>query len=141
MRISDVAKAAVVGVETVRYYEKLGLIPQPPRPGSGYRSYPAETVRRILFIRNARTLGFTLREVERLLSLMENPDAHCGMVGTEARAKLAEVRSKRAALEELESLLTRLVDACPGAGSLDHCPILTEIEKGETPPRQAGLSR
>jgi MerR family mercuric resistance operon transcriptional regulator len=78
MRISEAARAAAVGVETVRYYERRGLIERPPRPATGgYRSYPPDTVQRILFIRQAQGLGFTLSEIEELLALRADPSADC----------------------------------------------------------------
>lgn len=130
MKISEAARAAGVIVETIRYYERQGLIECPPRPAEGYRSYPAATVSRIRFIRNAKELGFSLNEVRRLLDLTESPQSHCGMVGAEARNKLADVRAKMAALERIEQDLARLLADCPGEGGLEKCPIITAIDAG-----------
>jgi len=80
MRISDAAKAAGVGVETIRFYERKGLVAQPKKPilGGGFRSYSRETVERIRFIRQAQEIGFSLKEIKELLSLRVDPDADCG---------------------------------------------------------------
>ena len=102
MTIGKAAGEAGVGIETIRFYERKGLIAQPARPGTGgYRSYPRETIERIRFIRQAQELGFSLREVEELLSLNANPRADCTDVRERARGKLEEVHQKIAHLWEL----------------------------------------
>ena len=104
MTIGKAALRAGVGVETIRFYERKGLIKQPAKPRStGFRSYPRETIERIRFIRQAQDLGFSLREVQELLSLHANPSADCTDVREQARAKLEDVNQKRAHLEKCSS--------------------------------------
>ena len=132
MRISDVAKAAGVGVETVRFYQRRGLIEQPPRPADGgIRSYPHETVVRIRFIRRAQELGFSLREVSELLSLRTDPDSSCADVRERAMAKRHEVDDKIGQLKAIRAALDRVIRACPKSGSTKFCSILGEMENGE----------
>ena len=129
LRIGEVARAAGVGVETVRFYERKGLIAQPPRPMHGIRSYPAATVARIRFIRQAQGLGFSLAEIAELLDLTREPDADCSAVRLRAIEKLEEVRAKRRLLERMEAILEDLVDACPNTGGLEGCPIVEALSE------------
>ncbi len=130
MRISIVAKWARVGVETVRFYEREGLIAQPPKPANGgFRSYPSEIVRRIRFIRQAQGLGFSLKEIDELLSLKADPATDCGEVRSRAQAKLEEVNRKIARLNAIQSALQDLILACPGQGlAVRCCSILEALE-------------
>jgi len=132
MRISDAAKAAGVGVETIRFYERKGLVEQPRRPvlGGGFRSYSEETVERVRFIRQAQEIGFSLKEIKELLSLRVDPDADCGEVRAHARTKLNEVNRKIASLTEMKAALEELIDACPGQGAaLGECSILEALTR------------
>jgi MerR family transcriptional regulator, copper efflux regulator len=132
MRISEVAKAAGVGVETVRFYERKGLVVQPKRPvlSGGFRSYSTEAVERIRFIRQAQEIGFSLREIKDLLSLRVDPDADCGEVRTHARTKLEEVNRKIASLTDMKAALEALIEACPGQGvALGKCSILEALTR------------
>jgi len=129
MRISDVAKAAEVSVETVRFYERKGLVEQPLRPtNGGYRAYPDTAVTRIRFIRQAQELGFSLGEVEELLSLKAEPDTDCSEVRNRALAKRNDVDLKIRRLRRIRQSLTKLIDACPGKGALEFCSILGAME-------------
>ena len=129
MRIGKLAEKAGVGVETVRFYERRGLIDQPLKPQSyGFRSYPKELVQRIRFIRHAQTLGFTLTEIEELLALRTDPAPDCSDVRDRATAKRAEVAEKIAALKEIQGALDRLIRACPGKGATQACSILQELD-------------
>lgn len=128
MRISKAAKAAGVGVETIRFYERKGLVAQPTRPAAGgFRSYPAETVARIQFIRQAQDIGFSLREIRELLSLQLDPSADCGEVRAHAQTKLDEVKRKITSLESMKEALEELIEACPGKGALRQCSILAAL--------------
>lgn len=131
MTIGGVAAQAGVGVETIRFYQRRGLIEQPPRPGfsGGFRVYPEETVRRIRFIRQAQELGFSLREIDELLSLRADPTKDCGDVRERAQAKLAEVNDKMARLESIGAALQELIAICPGRGALRACSILETFER------------
>ncbi len=125
MTISKAARAAGVGIETIRFYERNGLIEQPPKPAfGGFRVYPAETVRRVRFIREGQDLGFSLREIRELLSLRADPAADCSDVRERATAKREEVDRKIAQLERIRGALEELIAACPGRGALRACSIL-----------------
>lgn len=133
MTISKAARRAGVGVETIRFYERKGLIQKPARPGtSGYRTYPEETVERIRFIRQAQELGFSLREVQELLSLRADPRADAADVRARAAAKLDDVNEKIRRLQRIGQALETLVAACPGHGELGCCSIM-EALGGDTP--------
>lgn len=134
MRIGEVAKAAGVGVETVRFYERKGLIEQPPKPGwgSGFRSYPERTVEQIRFIRQAQEIGFSLKEARELLSLRINPDADCADVRGHAAEKLKEVKRKIKYLGGIRKSLEVLIDDCPGEGALGSCSIIAALTKDVT---------
>jgi len=123
LTIGKLASATGVHLETIRYYERIGLMPQPSRTGSGYRSYDGEHVRRLTFIRRARDLGFGIKEIEALLALAEPSHVSCADVRAMTMAHLAEVRSKIADLRRLESLLARTVEQCSGE-AVPACPVL-----------------
>jgi len=141
MRISEAAKAAGVGVETVRFYERKGLVEQPRRPvlGGGFRFYSREIVERIRFIRQAQEIGFSLREIKELLSLRVDPDADCGEVRGFAREKLVEVNRKIASLNDMRAALEELIESCPGEGALGKCSILEALTTSVT--EQTGANR
>lgn len=127
MTISKAARSADAGVETIRFYERQGLIAQPPKPLSGYRIYPDETVKRIRFIRQAQELGFSLREIRELLSLEADPSADCADVRKQAEAKLGEVNGKIARLDQIKTALEALIATCPGNGALRACSIMDAL--------------
>ncbi len=124
MTIGAAAKAAGVGVETIRFYERKGLIHQPPRPERGFRIYSGETAGRVRFIREAQRLGFSLREVAELLALQADPAADSGEVRERAAAKIGEIGEKIARLERIRGALGALIAACPGSGPLGDCSIM-----------------
>lgn len=130
LTISELAKAAGlgVGVETIRFYERKGLLTEPPRSASGYRQYPPAAVERLRFIRRAQGLGFTLEEISDLLELRVDEVAACGSVEARARAKLESVGEKIAELRRLQRALKRLVVACQARQPTSECPILEELE-------------
>ncbi len=131
MTIGKAARRAGVGVETIRFYERRGLIDQPRRPdGAGFRTYPVETVRRLQFIRQAQEIGFSLREIEELLSLRADPSADCADVRQHATTKLEEVDRKIVQLEEIRGALQELIAACPGSGALRVCSIMEALVRG-----------
>jgi MerR family mercuric resistance operon transcriptional regulator len=133
MTIGKAAREADVGVETILFYERRGLIEQPPKPlDAGFRIYPAETVERIHFIRQAQELGFSLREIVELLSLRADPSTDCSDVRERAQGKLEEVDRKIARLERIRGALEELIAACPAKGALRACSILGAIEGGNT---------
>ena len=114
---------------TIRFYERKGLIEQPPKPqDAGFRVYPEETVHRIRFIRQAQELGFSLREIRDLLSLRADPASDSGDVRERAAAKLTEVNRKMMELERIRSALEAPILACPGGGALRACSIMDALE-------------
>ena len=126
--ISRAAERAGVGVETIRFYERRGLIEQPMRPRSGgYRFYDDTVVERIRFIRQAQELGFSLREITELLSLRADPAADCGDVRVQAVAKREEVDRKMAQLQHIRAALDALIASCPGGGALRACTIIDAL--------------
>ena len=131
LTIGRAARAAGVNIETIRFYERRGLVPQPRKPQDGYRLYPADTVERIRFIRKAQQIGFSLREIEELLSLRVHPDADCADVRERAEAKIAEVDRKIAELERVRIALEKVKASCPGHGALAGCTVLEALEISE----------
>lgn len=131
LTIGQLAKQAQVNVETVRYYERRGLIPEPHRRESGYREYSQEAVARLQFIKRAKELGFSLKEIFDLLSLRVGPDATCGDVKRRAERKLADIEEKLQALQRMKKALTKVAAACRGRGPTSECPILEVLESKE----------
>ena len=131
LTIGEVAAAAEVGVETVRFYEREGLIAEPPRRRSGYREYPPDTVRRLRFIRRAKDLGFTLKEIGELLHLRVDRTRSCADVRTLAKAKMADIEAKMLDLARIQAALTELVRTCRGKGPTSSCPILDALDEEE----------
>lgn len=129
LKTGELAKQAGVNVETLRFYEREGLLPEPPRRVSGYREYPSDTVQRIRFIQRAKELGFTLREIKGLLELRVDPETTCAEVREQARQKITDVKRKISDLERIERALNKLMNSCRGSGPIDDCPILKHLEK------------
>src|SRR5918996_3810145 len=131
MTISKAARAAGVGVETLRFYERRNLIMRPSKPSDGgFRLYPPETIERVRFIRQAQGLGFSLREIEELLSLRADPASDCGQVRARAVVKLEDVQREIEELERFRQALEQLIDACPGSGALRACSIMEALAAG-----------
>ena len=131
LTIGALAKQAGVGVETVRFYERRGLVRRPVRPRAGYRAYPDEAIGRIRFIRNAQALGFTLHEVKELLSLRVTAGTSCAAVRSRASAKVADVERRMAELERMRKALQSLIAVCPGRGAVANCSILDALDSAE----------
>ncbi|NKB89255.1 MAG: MerR family DNA-binding protein [Acidobacteria bacterium] len=130
MTIGSVAEQAGVGVETVRYYQRRGLIPVPPKAAAGFRHYPDETVARIRFIKRAQELGFSLVEIDELLSLRVSPEASCADVQRRALSKIAELDRKIATVAAMREALVSLVTTCEeGTASATECPILEALDE------------
>lgn len=128
LTIGEVAKQAQVHIETLRYYERMGLVESPPRNGSNYRLYPQETVRRVQFIKRAQQLGFSLKEITELLALRTTPETPCADIRTRALAKIDTIAEKIRALHAMKHALTQLVAECPGQGVVTDCPILASLD-------------
>ena len=130
LSIGQVAKMSGIGVETIRFYERKGLIDEPPRKTSGYRQYDETAVTKLAFIQQAKTLGFSLKEIGELLSLREKPGSTSREIKRLAEAKLCDIKDKMEMLGRMQRTLENLVEQCPGKGPLSHCPILEAIETG-----------
>ena len=128
-KTSEVARAGGVNLETIRYYERHGLLPKPPRTPAGYRTFDPEAVRRIRFIKQAQVLGFSLKEIRELLSLRIDPRRSCGDVRTRAEAKLADIEGKIRSLRAIKKTLARFIAACSGRGPVSGCPILEALDE------------
>ena len=131
LNIGQVAKQTGVTVETVRFYEKQGLVAEPQRSESGYRQYPKETVKRVRFIQHAKEVGFTLKEVGELLVLRQEPGKSCADIKLRATQKIETVDQKIQDLNRIREALVRMVMKCSGRGALSECPILEELELDE----------
>jgi len=123
--ISKIAKQIGINTETVRFYERKGLIKQPVKPLQGYRIYPVETVNRIRFIKRSQELGFTLHEIEGLLSLSDRP---CQQVEELAQKKLIAVQAKQADLQLLENALLEHISQCQRNNDDTYCPIIDSLQ-------------
>ncbi len=133
LTIGQVAKAAGVGVETVRFYERQGLFDPPPRRPSGYRQFPEEVIHRLRFIKRAKELGFSLREIRELLDLRLDPDATCADIKGRVHGKIDAIDEKLKTLQRMKRSLSKLLAACDGKVTLpaDECPILASLDREE----------
>jgi MerR family mercuric resistance operon transcriptional regulator len=129
MSVGKLAKKAGVNVETVRYYERIGLLPQPQRLESGYRMYTNDDVIRLQFIRHAKELGFTLNEIRELLTLRVDSKCNCDDVRMRAEDKIRDISQKIEHLQRIREVLNQLVSACKLRKQTTDCPILEAIEK------------
>jgi len=130
LTIGALARAAGVNVETVRYYQRIGLLETPPRPARGYRRYPHSAVRRLRFVRRAQALGFSLREIAELLSLN---DGDCGEARVLAQRKLESVERRMADLARLRARLADMVEACRHNAGSHGCPLIGSLSDPDTP--------
>ena len=131
MRIGEVATNARVSVETLRYYERRGLLPEPERSAAGYRSYGADTVRRVHFVRHAQQLGFTLDEIADLLAMWEDSATSCEQVAGRAAATLKRIDAKMEQLARMRAALAQYVSACRARETLADCPLLVSLGRSE----------
>ena len=128
LKIGEVAERGAVNLQTIRYYEREGLLPEPPRLESGYRMFPESTVGRVRFIKRAQELGFTLSEIKELLSLRVDRQRGSGAVKALAEAKVRDIEGKIRALEAMKRALTHLSGMCSGRGPASECPILESLD-------------
>lgn len=124
----QIADRTGVGIETVRFYERKGLLEDPPRTRAGYRQYDQDAIRRLRFIRRAKELGFSLADVRDLISLRLDPDTECGDIQLRAEEKLAEIADKIRDLERMRAGLERLAAACRRNDREMECPLLDALE-------------
>ena len=132
LTIGRLAKEAGVNLETVRFYERRGLLPRPPRSSSGYRLFPADAARRLRFIRRAQELGFSLKEIGELLSLRVSRKTSSAAIRARAEAKIVDIQEKIGSLQSMKKTLEKLTKVCDGCAPLAECPILDSLER-ETP--------
>lgn len=128
MRTSEAAAQAAVGVETLRYYERRGLLAEPERSGAGYRSWSPDAVRAVRFIKRAQEVGFSLTDVEELLHLAEGGPGSCEMVRAMARQRLSDLQRRIADVEAMRDALARLVATCERPPGQRECPLLDALD-------------
>jgi len=133
LTIKQFAQAGGVGVETVRFYQRKGLLEVPPR-GPGIRRYGERDVRRLRFIRSAQSAGFTLEEIRELLALSADRQRGVKAVKQRAQQRLAAIEQRIAELQRVRDGLAQLVASCPGHGKPEDCPILRALADGEVKP-------
>jgi Zn(II)-responsive transcriptional regulator len=131
LTIGELARACGTSPDTIRYYERERLLPRPMRAPSRFRLYAADAVARLRFIRQAKSLGFSLGEIRELLALRVDRTKTCGDVRTRARAKIAEIDARIADLARMKAALDRLAATCAGSGPTSECPILDALEAGD----------
>ena len=133
LTIGSVAQQAGVNIETLRYYERKGIVPKPPRTSSNYRLYSEETVRRVRFVKRAQELGFSLREIKELLALRATRGAKCRDVGRQALQKIEEIDEKIQTLEAMKDVLRKLVKECASTRApASDCAILESLDSNGT---------
>lgn len=133
LRIGDVATRAGVNVETLRYYERRGILRSPKRSAAGYREYPPDTVRLIRFIKRAQELGFTLDEIEDLIALRQTPGTRRNKVRELAASKLQAIDEKIARLSAMRDALSPMVEECSCSAETVTCPILEALDDATDP--------
>jgi MerR family mercuric resistance operon transcriptional regulator len=130
LTIGGLARESGVGVETIRFYERRGLIEQPERPRSGYRKYSPETIARVKFIRNAKELGFSLREISELLVLEADTEEGREEARARTEEKIVEIDGRIASLQGLRRHLEELVETCRSGRRKCRCPIMDTMKQG-----------
>ncbi len=131
MKIGEVAKAAGIGIDAIRFYEREGLIAEPARRPSGYRVYSPDVVLSLRFIRRAKVLGFSLKEIAELLFLETGAEGTAGDVRTLAQAKLADIEQRIRALQRMRRALRKATESCTGEGPTSSCSILQTLNREE----------
>lgn len=132
LRTGELAQLAEVNIQTLRYYERQGLVPKAPRRPSGYRIYPVQTVQRVRFIKRAQQLGFSLREIKQLLALQDKTWASCEDVCALTRHKIEEIAANIRDLRKMQLALRELFQQCPRTVSVADCPIIASLNSSQT---------
>ncbi|MDQ7089453.1 MAG: MerR family transcriptional regulator [Methylococcales bacterium] len=127
LTIGKLAKKANINIETIRFYQQRGLISIPDKPSSGYRTYSDETLSKLLFIKQAKCLGFTLTEIQALLKLDDG--AHCSEAKLLAEQKLTIVKAKLDDLRQIKTTLENFIDQCPETDEINNCPLIQALKK------------
>ncbi len=123
LKIGEVAKRSDVGIETIRYYERQGLLSEPDRRPSGYRQYDESVVSRLQFIRHAKELGFTLSEIKELLGLWFDVNTKCVHVRQRAEQKITDIEDKIRSLQKMKRSLKKIMSQCENRDVVDVCPL------------------
>ena len=131
MKIGEIAKRSGIGIETIRYYEREGLLLEPERRPSGYRQYDEATVERLAYIRRAKELGFTLAEIRELLEL-SFAHSDCDHIRQRAEAKVADIESKIRSLQQMKRSLGKIVERCRVKNSTEDCPLVHKAKRETT---------
>jgi len=128
LTIGHLAREAGVNLETVRYYERRGLLPKPPRSASGYRLFPSDAARRLRFIRRAQEIGFSLKEIRELLSLRVSRTTTSRDIRARAEAKIVDIDARIRSLGSMKKALRKLTNGCEGCVPVTECPILESLD-------------
>lgn len=129
MKIGAVAKRSNIGIETIRYYEREGLLLEPERRPSGYRQYDESTVERLAYIRQAKELGFTLGEIRELLELSFVAHSECGHIRQRAEAKIADIEKRIRNLHHMKRSLGKIVEHCRAKNTAKDCPLVHKTHR------------
>ena len=129
MKIGEVAKLSGTGIETIRFYEREGLLLEPERRPSGYRQYDQSTVERLEYIRRAKELGFTLAEIRELMELSFVSQTCCDHIRQRAETKITDIESKIRSLQQMKRSLGKIVQRCRNKNSTDNCPLVHKSNK------------
>ena len=132
MNNGQLARLTGAPIDTIRYYERQQLLPVPERSASGYRRYGAGDVTRLTFIRRAKALGFSLEEIAELMAISAGREGDMAAMKQAASLKLAQIEVRQAELARMHEALLTLVDACPGHGALEACPIIAALGEERT---------
>ena len=132
LTIARLAQEVGINLETVRFYERQGLLPEPPRSKSGYRLFPADAVVRLKFIKRAQELGFSLREIRELLALRMSPRTNKADVRRRAESKITEIENKIKTLESIRKSLLKLTQSCAACAPHSECPILENLDGNDS---------
>ncbi len=128
LTITRLARLGGVNLETIRYYEREGLLPRPPRTRAGYRIFPTDAARRLRFIKRAQQLGFSLTEIRELLTLRLKPGTKRDQIRARAEAKISDIEQKIQTLAAIKRALAQLTTQCSGCGPIAECPILESLD-------------
>lgn len=131
LTIGHLAQEVGINLETVRYYERRGLLPKPPRTASGYRMFPPETARRLRFIKRAQDLGFSLKEIRELLALRTSPRTPAGEIKNRAETKIADIDNKIKTLASMKKTLQKLAQSCSACAPISECTILESLDRDD----------
>jgi DNA-binding transcriptional MerR regulator len=133
MKIGEVAKRSGTGIETIRFYEREGLLLQPARRPSGYRQYDDSTIERLEYIRRAKELGFTLAEIRELLDLSFASQGCCEHIRQRAEGKVADIETKIRSLQQMKRSLNKILSRCRSKNVAEDCPLVHKTKRKTTP--------